>query len=151
MKQTTKSALKAGGAMLAAIPVIIIILLVGLPFVPIIVDNAACLSFENEVMRSLSLPEGAAVVDSARICANTSGTGDHTELCVAVIITSGRPFMPQEVLDIPDAAAAFADVSGRTVDLGGGRITFETDVPENGYVLVAVKSAPMSSFDLRGC
>lgn len=148
MNKNDKKALTIGCITLIAIPVIIIILLVGLFSLPIIVDNLACAAFEKDVIRNLNLPDGAAVIEYDRTCANLGGTGDHTELCVAIIIESDVPIDPDKVVTLADT---FAYIEKAPEKLVGYNIRFKHNIPENGYVLIVARTAPMSSLDIRGC
>lgn len=123
------------------IPVLLVML-------PQAVNDIACLSYRAEVEATLSGAEYIEVIEIASACGNTSGTGDHTELWVGVIIKSN--------LSLDELTALFgAEVSlyDEIDKLDSWQDKFSADV-EGGadgyYLLEFIKTAPMSWFDLRG-
>lgn len=146
MNRINSNALGLGALIILALPAAAIRLIMILIFFPIAVDNAACAQFEREVIKCLNLPDGAEVICYDSTCANTGGTGDHTELCVAVAISSDVPIDPKRATAL---CRGYAYIEKRPEELVGMGISLGS-LPENCYVLVALRSAPMSSFDLRG-
>lgn len=147
MNENNKKALKIGCVSIFFTPFAIVFWFIVLMFIPIIVDNAACYSFEEEVLKNLTLPDGAQIIDHDRTCAHLSGNGDHTEFCVAIIIASDTPIDPHAAVTLPDTIPYLTDDFDL---LFGAGLRFKEDFPDNGYMLVVERPAPMSSLDIRG-
>ncbi len=146
MNRNSSNALGIGALVILGMPAAAVRLIMILIFFPIAVDNAACVQFEKEVIKCLDLPVGAEVISYDSTCANTGGTGDHTELCVAVAISSDIPIDPKKATAL---CRGYAYIEKWPEELVGMGIKLGP-LPENCYVLVAVRSAPMSPFDFRG-
>ncbi len=68
------------------IVIIIVLVPILLLYVPQTVNDICCLQFKNEVEADVEATEGVENIKTVYKCGNTSGTGDHTELWVAVMI-----------------------------------------------------------------
>ena len=130
------------------------VLLFGLFAVPVAVDNIACAAYAKRAKKAVILPDGAVILDVRHACGNTSGTGDHTEMVAALLIESKVP------LDAEDLSAQsgvqffvmpYSSFEYDTPWLKWIGIEFNVQTADdNYYVVVALKSAPMSWLDIRG-
>ena len=148
-----KKALKIGCISLLLLPVVIILAVIGFFSVPVIIDNIACARFEKSWSEHISLPDGVKILDTASLCANTSGTGDHTEMIVLILVESDGNTDPAEI-----EIAAGSDFVMLPYDSSkkmfvtkplGEMFKGQPDA-DNRYVLITSRDAPMSHYDIRG-
>lgn len=129
---------------------IVLLAMMILPFLicPII-DNAALRNYKKEVLNTLKLPQNTEVIETVGGCGNTSGTGNHAELYVAVLVKTTLS---------ENKWKSYYTVS-HDVSLDGeqtfamslvGLYFSHIDNPEGYYILEYAKEAPCSDFDLRG-
>ena len=129
---------------------IILLVLIILPFVisPII-DNVALGNYKKEVLDTLYLPPDTEIVETISGCGNTSGTGNHTEMYVAILVKTSLSeeewksygFLSHDVLAEGEKTFSMSLV---------GVYFSHIDNPEGYYILEYAKQAPCSDFDIRG-
>ena len=134
---------------------VILISFCALLFVPQIVNDAALPPFREEVIENLTLPEKSEMIEYVSGCGNTSGTGDHTELYVAVLIKSSLTLEELKAYYARESNTYVHDCSGfeaMPVGMMAINAEFETDIEkaEGYYILEYRKSAPLSWLDIRG-
>ena len=119
------------------------------------VDDYALSVYREEVEKSLSEVPEVTVLEVVSGCGNSSGTGDHTELCVAVLIETAldKDDIRGKVADITDIYDVYENgyktlVMDR-IDLRFKEENYNGSV--NCYILEFLKRAPCSSLDFRGC
>lgn len=135
------------------------VLLFGLFAVPVAVDNIACAAYAKRAERAIILPDGAVILDVQHACGNTSGTGDHTEMVAALLIESDVPLdakplsaqLGMEFSAMPYSSWEYDSWEYDTPWLKWIGIEFDVQTAtDDYYVVVALKSAPMSWLDIRG-
>lgn len=127
-----------------------LIALVILPFIagPII-DNMALRHFKASVLKDLDLPPGTDIIETVSGCGNTGGTGNHTELYVAILVKSTLSEAEWEEYGL--ASHKVSADGAETWAMGCvGQSFSRIDNTDGLYILEYAKSAPCSDFDLRG-
>ena len=151
MSGNAKKAVGCGCLIALLLPFVLVFLAF---VVPIAVDDIACSAFTRDVKNSIVLPSGAEILEVKNACANSSGTGNHTELVVALLIESDVPLDEDEISEASGMTLfvkLFNDVSDDVAWMSQMGIRFPgQDTADNRYVVMAVKSAPMSWLDIRG-
>lgn len=145
MKRILKRLLKA--------VLVTVLVLVLLPFALFIIapllDTVALHFYKAETLRALSLPPDTAIVQAASGCGNTGGTGNHTELYVAVLVETS--LSEEAFLARFPGAQPVAPQDDETWSMACVGVSFTQPIPAaGGYVLEYAKPAPFSAFDLRG-
>jgi len=113
------------------------------------VNNIALDIYEREVLKQLELPKDTMIKEIISGCGNTSGTGNHTDLYVGILVRttlSAEEWARQEKKANYVGSAQKPSMAMQLLDL-------EFTWSENGegyYVLEYYKRAPMSAFDWRG-
>ncbi len=129
---------------------IMLLALIILPFVIFpIMDNIALGNYKKEVLDTLNLPPNTEIVETISGCGNTGGTGNHTEMYVAILVKTtlseeewkSYSFISHDVL--ADGEKTFA------MSLVGVYFS-HIDDPEGYYILEYAREAPYSDFDIRG-
>ena len=146
--------MKKSTILIPVIAVLSVWLLIGLIFSPYIINDIACANYENKVNNIVSNEENVKLLEIVSGCGNSSGTGNHTDLYVAVLIETS--------LSKEKVKEAFNNVRGinliktyneqtlamSIINLQFSKTEFIND--KNYYILEFVKKAPLSDFDLRG-
>lgn len=133
----------------AWIVIVPIVILIGVYFVAPAVNDLSVPAFEKEVMDGLDLPENAEVVEYVSGCGNSSGTGNHTDLYVAVLIRSD--LTRRELADVYGNLRVSEYDGEQTLAMSIIGLDFEEKTGGEGfYVVEFSKTAPMSMFDIRG-
>lgn len=141
--------------------IVLAVILIGffaLLFVPQMINDAYLPSFRKEVIENLTLPEGSEMVEYVSSCGNSSGTGDHTDLYVAILIKSSldedtiKEYYKDDEHYWRTWNTARLDTT-KTFGMVCMNLEFEADIDkiEGYYILEYCKSAPLSWFDIRGC
>lgn len=124
-----------------------------IPFIAApVIDDIALANYKKEVLSNLELPADTEVIEIVTGCGNTSGTGNHTELYVAILVKTDLTENDWKDYGI----SALDSGSNKTEPLAMGCIGLSFDLDEedgfaDGYhILEYSKSAPCSMFDLRG-
>lgn len=60
---------------------------------PMKINDFLLVGFEKDVVEGLVMPENTTVVEHIAQCGNSSGTGDHTDLYVVVLIESDLDYV----------------------------------------------------------
>lgn len=113
------------------------------------IDDIALTRYRSEVLQELSLPKGSAVVETLSGCGNSSGTGNHTELVVGVLVRSEmerEEFLHHFPEALPVENGEFATDSMSALGMKISRLK----EPGYHYYLEFIDSAPCSDLDLRG-
>ncbi len=137
--------------------VIIGVILLRLPYQ---INDRACLEYRKEIEASfIDMPE-VAVLQVVSGCGNSSGTGDHTDLYVAVLVETGldKENLEKEISDIAEIHDV-RETGDKTFAMDMIDLSFEeenyTD-NANYYIIEFLKESPfagtpLSALDLRGC
>lgn len=136
------------GSMIAllCIPVLLLILAV---FLSPMIDDMALSGYRDDILQSLALPENAAVVETVSGCGNSSGTGNHLEMVVGVLVRSDLDADEFTAL-FPDAFPVWEqDFSTEAMRLLGLNLP-KMEEAGRYYYLEYIASAPCSALDLRG-
>lgn len=131
------------------IVLIILLMPILLIFAPQIVNDIACMIYRTEVEAEFRADERIEVVRIEHACGNTSGTGDHTELWVGILIKTEHSY---EELVFEAKALGASDIS-EVNELETSQDLFEISELESTdgyYILEFIKPAPLSWLDLRG-
>ena len=148
---------------LAATVIIAGIVLIGIIVcaikLPMYINDKALARYETQVLQNLVLPDDAVVEEYISACCNSSGTGNHTDLYVAVLVKSTVDYetIKQSIdgFSLEDTNCFVYDVArlgDKTLAMEITGISFSKDIEnaENYYIIAFNKRAPMSWFDLRG-
>lgn len=143
---------KAAKILGIAILVLFLLLISGivLPFLLArVVDDIALGRYRSQVLRELGLPEGITLVETIAGCGNTGGTGNHTELFVAVLL---KTELSEEEFRAYYPHAYNAEEKGwETWAMGCVGVRFRQPQEEGSYhILEFIKSAPWGDWDIRG-
>ena len=112
-------------------------------------DDLALGRYRSEVLENLALPPGTGVVEVVSGCGNTSGTGNHTELYVGILVKTSLSEEAWAAL-CPDSRSVSAQ-GPDTPAMGGLGLSFaQLETAEGVYILEFSTPAPFSDFDLRG-
>jgi len=118
-------------------------------FICPVIDNIALENYKKEVLNTLNLPPDTVIIEAVSGCGNTSGTGNHTELYVAVLVKTAL-----SEHEWKSANAASHDVvseRAQTSAMSLVGVSFsQINDPEGYYIFEFTKNAPCSDFDLRG-
>ena len=156
MRKENKKELKTGFVYFVLLPVVLIFLTIGIFATPVLIDNIACTVYKNRIIKSIMLPENAIVIDTVSGCGNTSGTGNHTESYVAVLVKSDTPLNRSELSKTVNVKFDDFDVFSfkePTFTPGAVSVSFVLSEEQNiddYYVLWFCRRAPMSWLDIRG-
>ena len=118
----------------------------------LIIDDVALIHFRNEFISSLELPPDTEIVEVVSGCGNTSGTGNHIEMYVALLVKTGLSEDEWEELGT-NAHNPRTDSPNWSWAMECLGLSFEHEgyhFAEGFYIFDKVKSAPCSIFDLRG-
>ncbi len=138
---------------------IIIALLIAAIFLPMLINDISLPNYENQILQELNLPDGVVIEEYISACCNSSGTGDHTDLYVAVLVKSTVDVeilkQSMENFHLEDTHYFVHDVEACgdiTLAMEIADITFEKElkVTDGYYIIEFNKRAPLSWFDLRG-
>ena len=144
------------GSIIIAMSVILIGFF-ALLFVPQMVNDAALKTFSEEIVGNLTMSENSEMVEYISGCGNTSGTGNHVELYVAILIKSSLDkeellsyYKNDEYFLWIDHIESYSD--GRTIGMVATGKEFDSDIQSGDayYILEYSKSAPLSWLDIRG-
>ncbi len=132
--------------------ILLIMVLICAIKLPMLINDLALSKYETQVLQDLKLPEGVTVVEYISACCNSSGTGDHTDLYVAVLVKSE---VDKEVL-VKAAEKLYGfvyDVKTRgdkTLAMKIADIEFGEKIEntDNCFIMEFSKRAPL--LDLRG-
>ena len=136
--------------------IVLAVILIGffaLLFVPQMVNDAYLPSFRKEVLENFTLPEGSEMVEYVSSCGNSSGTGNHTDLYVVVLIESDLDYVTlAEHFKEDEHFWRMQNVKEHgehTIGMGCMGLKFETefDEPDKYFILEYNKSAML---DFRG-
>lgn len=151
---------------LFVIPVIIFIVVVPYVVFPILNDTKA--NNLKEEMLSQAMPEKTELVEIVAGCGNTSGTGDHTEVLVCLLVKS--ELSAEELYEFfstdykgpnPEKTnrhyvEVFAVTEGKTTTLAMETVGLKFERTAEGlntddlYIVLRTEDAVSSVFDLRG-
>lgn len=113
---------------------------------PKVIDDMSAFKYRNDILSNLDLPEGAEILETVHGCGNTSGTGDHTEMVVAILVKTNDPD------SLSDLAALVEDGCTQTDLMAYIYKSFEYSGSfKDCYVLEYIESAPLGCLDMRGC
>lgn len=121
--------------------------------VPYWIDDLALSTYKEEIEKRIDdIPE-VATLQVVSGCGNNSGTGNHTDLYVAVLVETNL-----EIDDIKNKITGITDVYDcangyRTLAMYIINLSFNEEShsgSENCYILEFSKRAPCSAFDMRG-
>lgn len=128
---------------------------------PIYVNDTALLQFEQKVLGKLNFSEEVVFVESISACCNSSGTGNHTDLYVAVLVKSAADCetLSETVKNSFAEEDTYCNIylveknGSETLAMKIADISFSKKIeqPTGYYILEFNKRAPLSLFDLRGC
>lgn len=112
-------------------------------------DDMALRRYRVEILEQMELPADTVAVEVVSDCGNTGGTGNHTELYVAVLLKTDlsesafREYYPH---------ALEAEEHGwETWSMGCVGVSFKEQQAEGKYyILEFIESAPWGDLDLRG-
>ena len=74
--------------MIAVVLIVPIVSILALIYVPMKINDFKLAGFTQDVIENIEIPEKTSMVDYIAECGNSSGTGDHTDLYVIVLIES---------------------------------------------------------------
>lgn len=114
-----------------------------------VIDDIALNHYEEETTSALELPPDTKIIGTVSKCGNTSGTGNHTEMYLAVLVkTSLSEKTWNEYGFISHSVSADGE---QTYTMKVLNLDFpHMDEPDGCYILEYAEDAPCSSFDLRG-
>ena len=111
----------------------------------------------NAILEELKEKDEIEIIDSVYGCGNTSGTGDHTDLLVGVLVTTELSEEELEKLYEYNGKTRCvvhnASTDGLVSNEMNGikqRFEIEGDVPENCYIIQYITRTAFSWLDLRG-
>ncbi len=138
---------RSGGCFIAVMIALMIPVL--LIYIPQIVNDFACMIYRAEIEANFRGNDEIEVVKIVHACGNTSGTGDHTELWVGILIKTDYTY---EELVFALADSGVDDISQvNELDIWQNKFGISAFENKDGYyILEFIKSAPLSWFDLRG-
>ena len=126
--------------------------------ISIVVDNASLRSFEDAVIDGLSSIDCISLKYYKSACCNTSGTGNNTDLYVAVLVKCNEQDIDKVKSDLSKMSEGgtyfyvnnFKDGSTLAMDIAG--IEFDCNIEDsiNYYIIEFIKAAPLSFLDIRG-
>ena len=153
MKLRDKKALKTGCIALLMLPIVIMLAVTVAFSVPVVVDNIACAKFEKSAAAGLSLPDSVRILATASLCENTSGTGDHTEMVALILVKDDGNTDPASIKSAAGTDFIISPYDSNEKLFGitplGELFKGQPDA-DNRYILIAIRDAPMSHFDIRG-
>ena len=130
-------------------------------FIPMYINDMALSEYQAQVVQDLVLPEGTTVEEYISACCNSSGTGNHTDLYVAVLIKSTADYetLSEKVKNSFAEEDTYCNIhvveknGSETLAMKTADISFSKKIeqPTGYYILEFNKRAPLSLFDLRGC
>lgn len=141
--------------LLTVIKVIIAVIVViwALIAVPMKINDFLLVGFTEDVIDGLKMPENTVMVEYISECGNSSGTGDHTDLYVVVLIESDLDYVTlAEHFKEDEHFWRMQNVKEHgehTIGMGCMGLKFETefDEPDKYFILEYNKSAML---DFRG-
>ncbi len=119
---------------------------------PIINDIAAD-NYKKEVLGNLNLPENTVLVEAVNGCGNTSGTGNHNEIYVSILLKTTLP--DSEVGQFFPYVHKVSSDGARTLSMMLLNLSFSDldnikSNTEGYYIVEYIRDSPCSDFDLRG-
>ena len=122
--------------------------------VPCWVDDLALSGYEEKIEKSIAEVPEIKVLQVVSGCGNSSGTGDHTELYVAVLVETNlyEDDIKNKITGITDVhdvrANGYKTLVMDMIDLNFDEKSYNGR--GNCYILEFSERAPCSSFDMRG-
>ncbi len=122
---------------------------------PYWINDFSCSVYRNKIEDSVANIPEVNVLQMVSGCGNSNGTGDHTDLYVAVLVETS---LVEEDLEniIPNVSWVHnAEQNGnstlamKNIGLNFKEVKFNSNL--NYYILEFVKRSPCSAFDMRGC
>ncbi len=115
-----------------------------------ILDNIALSRYKEEVISGLELPDSTEIAEVISGCGNSSGTGNHTDMYVGILV---RTDLTEEEFFSQYSGEAYSAQENEmeTWAMGCIGVSFDMKEAEEGYyILEFTAAAPYSEFDLRG-
>lgn len=114
-----------------------------------IIDNIALSQYKKEVLNTLNPPSNTEVVEVVSVCGNTSGTGNHTEMYVAVLVKTTLSENEWKSFHVVSHNVSLDGEQTFAMSLVGVNFS-HIDNSEGYYIFEYIQQAPCSDFDLQG-
>ncbi len=118
---------------------------------PYWINDVACLIYKNEIKNNLAEISELNVIEILNACGNSSGTGNHTDLYVAVLAETNltEADIKNKISDVDliydTEKNTYSTLAMRTMNL-----SFKLKSKQKSYILEFHKPSPCSDFDFRG-
>ncbi len=141
--------------LLTTIKIIIVCIIViwALIAIPVKINDFLLVGFTKDVIEGLEMPENTVMVEYIAECGNSSGTGDHTDLYVVVLIKSDLDYVTLAEHFTEDEnfwrMQSVKEHGEHTIGMGNIGLKFDTvfEEPDKYFILEYNKSAML---DFRG-
>ena len=122
-----------------------IIIIICLPYW---INDIACLIYKNQIKNKLAEISELNVIEILNACGNSSGTGNHTDLYVAVLVETS--LSETDIKNSISEVCYVHEAEKNSLAMRIMNLSFKLKSNRKSYILEFKKLSPCSFFDFRG-